>query len=149
MPTEIETTRREAQVLAFKTIYQILTYIHMNEEVDVEDIISSTCNCYYEDAPLFVKEITIQTIRHYTEEVELLNKYMNKWTFDRRNRVEQAIMLLSVSHFYYLEETTDKKVIINVAVELAKKYLDFNDYKFVNAVLDNALDENKRQEINC
>ena len=32
-----------------------------------------------------------------------------------------------------------KQVVINVAVELAKKYCDETAYKFINGVLDNCL----------
>ena len=40
--------------------------------------------------------------------------------------------------FYYVKDV-DKKVVIDVAVKLAKKYLDSTDYKFVNAILDKTL----------
>ena len=33
----------------------------------------------------------------------------------------------------------EKSALINVAVTLAKKYLDEKDYKFINAVLDKVL----------
>ena len=36
---------------------------------------------------------------------------------------------------------SDKAIVINIAVKLAKKYGDGKDYKYINAVLDNALDE--------
>ena len=63
---------------------------------------------------------------------------MDKWKFDRLNRLNQAILLLSLAHYYGVGEV-EKAVVINVAVSLAKKYLDDNDYKFVNAILDNVL----------
>ena len=64
---------------------------------------------------------------------------MNKWTFERLNRVEQALLLLSYSHYFYVEPAVDKGVVIDVAVKLAKTYLDASDYKFVNAILDKVL----------
>ena len=38
-----------------------------------------------------------------------------------------------------IQKGADKKVIINEAVNFAKKYADNLDYKFVNAVLDKVL----------
>ena len=63
---------------------------------------------------------------------------MINWTFNRINKLEQALLILSYSHFYYVKDV-DKKVVIDVAVKLAKKYLDSTDYKFVNAILDKTL----------
>jgi transcription termination factor NusB len=50
----------------------------------------------------------------------------------------QSIFLLSVSHFLYVKEV-DKKIVIDNAVKLAKKYVDVKDYAFVNAILDKVL----------
>ena len=63
---------------------------------------------------------------------------MPKWNFDRLNAVERAILIMSFTH-KKVEDNTDKRVIIDVAVRLAKKYCDKDDYKFVNAILDNLL----------
>ena len=63
---------------------------------------------------------------------------METWTFKRLNRLNQAILLMSCAHFFEVKDA-DKAVVINVAVTLAKRYLDDNDYKFVNAILDNVL----------
>ena len=50
-----------------------------------------------------------------------------------------AIFLLALSEYKYVEEEIEKSALINVAVTLAKKYLDEKDYKFINAVLDKVL----------
>lgn len=120
-------------------LYDVLTYMDMQEDVDVEMIASGVSGLPYEYAPLYVKEIMIATIKHYGEMVRALESRMNKWTFARLNRVEQAILLLSLSHYFFAQEKVDKKVVINVAVELSKAYLDAKDYKFVNAILDKIL----------
>ena len=42
---------------------------------------------------------------------------------------------MSYTNFYFIEKT-DKAVIINIAVELAKKYIDDKQAKFINGILD-------------
>ena len=69
----------------------------------------------------------------------MLNDHMNHWTFDRLNRVEQAILLLSCVHYLYVEPEVEKAVVINIAIKLSKAFLGDNDYKFVNAILDKVL----------
>lgn len=120
-------------------LYDVLTYLDMKEEVNVESIVSGVSELPYADAPIYTKAIVIEAIKHLEEEKTLLNSHMNKWTFDRLNRVEQAILLLSLTHFFYIGEKVDKGVVIDVAVNLAHSYLAASDYKFVNAILDKVL----------
>jgi N utilization substance protein B len=138
MPTK-EVSRNQLQEQSMSALYAVLTYRDMKENIDVEGIISGISELPYSEAPIYTKEIVIEAIKHMDEEVKLLNSHMNKWTFDRLNRVEQAILLLSLTHFFYLDDKVDKKVVINVAVVLAHSFLSGTDYKFVNAILDKVL----------
>ncbi len=132
-------SRNQQQLIAMNALYDILTYQDMGEDIDVEAIVSGLSDASYEDSPIYVKEIVLATLRHHHEEIALLEKNMVKWTFSRLNRVEQAILLLSLSHYFYVDPRVDKGVVINVAVNLAKNYLDAKDYRFVNAILDKVL----------
>jgi N utilization substance protein B len=135
-----EVSRNKAQEQAMFALYAALTSMDMGEPVDVKATISGVTDRSYEESPLFVKEVLIQALKHYDEEVSLLEKNMRRWTFKRLNKVEQAILLLAVTQFFYLDEKVEKAVPINVAVELTKKYCDPDkDYKFVNAILDRVL----------
>jgi transcription antitermination protein NusB len=132
-------TRNKAQEQAVVSVYDVLTYLDMKEPVDVQMIVSGVTGVSYEDSDFFVKAVVVSAIKHYGEIVALFNAHMDKWTFDRLNRLEQAILLSAYSEYNYLEEKIDKAVVINVAVDLAKKFLDAKDYKFVNAILDKVL----------
>ena len=50
-----------------------------------------------------------------------------------------GVILLTTAVSAFMGEEIEKSALINVAVTLAKKYLDEKDYKFINAVLDKAL----------
>jgi transcription termination factor NusB len=134
-----ETSRNQEQLMAMNAIYAFLTYLDMKEAVDVEAIVAGASDKTYAESPLFVKETTIAAIKNYATIVNAYNPKMNKWTFDRLNRVEQAILILAYCHFFYVDTKIDKPIVIDVAVRQAKGYLDDGDYKFVNAVLDKVL----------
>jgi|SRR5574344_1892016 transcription antitermination protein NusB len=134
-----ETSRNQEQLMAMNAIYAFLTYLDMKEAIDVEAIVASACALPYEKSPLFVKAATISSIKNYAAIVGAFQPKMNKWTFDRLNRVEQSILILAYSHFFYVDEKVDKPIVIDVAVRQAKGYLDDGDYKFVNAILDKVL----------
>ena len=134
-----ELTRNAAQKVAMTAIYDALTYRKMGMRVDVEEIVSSLLEKPYAECDWFVKGAVIFALKHEEEAVARYQEHMRKWLFSRLNRVEQAILLLSYVHFYFLEPEIDKAVVINIAVRLAKEYLSDKDYKFVNAILDKVL----------
>lgn len=132
-----ELTRNKEQELVMFCIYDALIYAGMNEEFSLEDTMSSVFAMDFEDISYYSKAIVIKTLSHINEIKHIFQEKMPKWSFDRLNVVEQSILLMSYTHFH--EEKVDKKIVIDIAVRLAKKYLDADDYKFVNAILDNIL----------
>lgn len=62
-----------------------------------------------------------------------LNEKMEGWSFERVGNVEKALLKISVYEILFRD--TPKEIIINEAVELAKKYGDTKTYEFVNGVL--------------
>ena len=62
-----------------------------------------------------------------------LNEKMEGWSFERVGNVEKALLKISV--YEILFKDTPKEIVINEAVELAKKYGDIKTYEFVNGVL--------------
>jgi N utilization substance protein B len=78
------------------------------------------------------------------ENLEMLDKeidtHLTDWDYDGIGKVEKAILRLGA--YEILIAKTDKAIIINEAVELAKKLADEKSPKFINGVLD-ALGEQK------
>ncbi len=134
-----EGSRNSLQSAAMTAIYDELTYIAMDEPVNVEEIVSSLLDKDFAHCDNFVKAAAIYAIKYHDEAIAKYSDHMVKWTFDRLSRLEQAILLLAYVHFYAIEKTISKKVVISVAVRLAKNYLGKDDYKFVNGILDNVL----------
>ena len=133
-----ELSRNQLQELSMNIIYDYLTYISLGKEFNPEEEISKVFDLPYEECDDYVKSVCLASILHINEEIEAISKHLTKWKFDRLNRVAQAILLLSYSNFYYVGDV-NKSVVINVAVKLSKKYLDQDDYKYINAVLDKVL----------
>jgi len=80
---------------------------------------------------------TIENLAMLDEEIE---KHLSEWKFDDIGKVEKAIMRLGA--YEILVAKTDKAIIINEAVELAKTLADEKSPQFINGVLD-ALGEKK------
>lgn len=69
---------------------------------------------------------------------------LKEWDYDNIGKVEKAIMRLGA--FEILIAKTDRAIIINEAVELAKKLADEKSPKFINGVLD-AIGREKKVQI--
>lgn len=131
-------SRNQEHELIMISIYDALIYSEMDEVFSLEEVMEGIYKLPYDEIPLFSKEVVIKSLTKVNEIKEIYQKNMPKWKFDRLNALERAILLMSYTHAK-VDETADKRVIIDVAIRLAKKYLDEKDYKFVNAILDNTL----------
>ena len=83
----------------------------------------------------FIKDMVMVSLQKYGEIVNAYAPYLRNWKWERLPLLTQAILLMSYTHFYFVEKV-DKKVVINIAVDLAKKYIDDKQAKFINAILD-------------
>lgn len=90
----------------------------------------------------YVKEIA-RGIKENNEEItEIIEKNLKKgWTIDRISTVDLAILKLAIYEIKYKKEPF--KVIINEAVNLAKKYGEETSSAFVNGVLASVVAENQ------
>ena len=87
----------------------------------------------------FVKDVVYGVVTHQVEIDELANKYMNDWSIDRLDKTGASILRMAIFELKYTE--TPEIVVINEAVELAKKYSDDSVRKIINAVLDKLIKE--------
>jgi len=74
---------------------------------------------------------TIEHLEMIDEEIE---KHLTEWDYESIGKVEKAIMRLGA--YEILVAKTDRAIIINEAVELAKELADEKSPKFINGVLD-------------
>jgi len=133
-------SRNKLQETAMQIMYGFLIKQQIGEAIDVEKEISEVCEKPYAECDLFLKEMIIKSLKNEQEIITLISNHLNKWRFDRLNTCIQAILVLAVTSYLYCDNK-EKAIIINVAVKLAKKYGEKDDYKFVNAVLDNSLND--------
>lgn len=131
-------SRNKEHELIMISIYDALTHISLGDEFSIEETMEGIFEVPFEDISLFAKQVVVKSLSHIDEITSVFQEKMPKWKFSRLNRLEQAILLMSYTQCQ-LEGEDSKRVIIDVAVRLSKKYLDESDYKFVNAILDNVL----------
>lgn len=133
-------TRTEAREKIMVILYQIDFYKKENIEYNLEDV-------FHENLEMdnkYVKDIVNGVLENQDKIDETINKYLDNWDLDRLGKTDRSILRLSTYEMIYYD--TPKVVVINEAVELAKKYSDDKVVKLINAVLDKVRDNEEVNE---
>ena len=128
-------TRSELREKIMTILYQIDLYKRNNIEFDVDSTIKENVEIDNE----FVKDIVYGVVTYMDTIDELANKYLSNWTIGRLDSEGKAILRMSIYELKYTD--TPDLVVINEAIELAKRYSDDSVRKMINAVLDKIVNE--------
>ena len=130
--------RSELREVIMKVIYQIDMFNEAKVDYDLNDLIKEQL----EVENSFVNESINGILTNRDKITELANKYLNEWSLDRLNKVDQAILSLGIYELMYTD--TPSVVSINEAIELSKKYSDEKVTKMINGVLDKIYHEEEK-----
>ena len=128
-------TRSELREKCMIILYQNEIMTKGENKTPIEEIIKDNLEMDSD----FVNDIVNGVIKNYEELNEIANKYMNDWTIDRIDKTGASILRMGIYELKYTD--TPEIVVINEAIELAKKYSDDNVRKIINAVLDKLIRE--------
>ena len=92
----------------------------------------------------YVKDIVNGVLENADTIDSVISKYLENWDLDRLGKTDKAILRLATYEMMYYD--TPKVVVINEALELAKKYSDDKIVKLINAVLDKVRDNEEVNE---
>ena len=140
-------SRRRARDITFKYVYA-MHFGQGNDEEILDTIITSIeedKKIPLEDDEKTFMDSAINGIKINLEEIdEIILSKLKNWTKQRIFKVDLAILRLAVYELLY-DKTVPYKVVINEAVELAKKYGNDESYNFVNGVLGEIQKANKEE----
>ncbi len=129
----METKRSVLREKIMIILYQLDIAQTQKMDIDIDKVIK-------ENTPVdneFVKQIVYGVVTYKDIIDKKANKYMNEWSIDRIDKTGAAIMRMGIYELMYTD--TPDVVVINEAIELAKKYSDDSVRKIINAVLDKLL----------
>ena len=127
--------RSELREKIMTIIYQISLYKKNKIDFNVDDVIKENLEVENE----FVKDMVYGVITNFDELSEIANNYLNEWKIDRLDLTGASILRMAIYEIKYMD--TPNIVVINEAVELAKKYSDEAVRKMINASLDKLINE--------
>ena len=105
---------------------------------DAAEMIAELCECDKSEIKPYILDTVLVSLQKYSEIKTAYSKYLKNWKWERLPLLTQSILMMSYTHFYYVDKA-DKAVVINTAVSLAKEYIDDKQAKFINGILDSGV----------
>lgn len=105
---------------------------------DATSLIEELTNQSFDEVDVYIKNTVALSLTNYGKIIAAFEPFLINWKWDRLPLLTQAVLIMSYAHYYYVEKV-DKKIVINIAIELAKKYIDPKQAKFINAILEKVI----------
>jgi N utilization substance protein B len=125
-------TRRFARELALQTLFSVEV-----GKQDPAEALDHTLEKADSDNRAFVKELVFGTLEHAESSDVLIAPLLEGWTVERLPTVDRLVLRMGVFEMLFRPETP-RAVVINEAVELAKKFSTEDSGRFINGVLSSA-----------
>lgn len=121
------TARENALIAAYESTFH---------DGEIEGIIAYSRECGEYAVDEYGEALLMNYIAHASEVNDLISDKLKDWTLQRLPRVNVALLRLAVTEMRFNGANDMDSIVINEAVELAKKYAaGEEDYQFINGVL--------------
>ena len=129
--------RRSSRELALKFLYQF----ELNEgDLDEQIILFLKRNPSQKDVESFMKDLVVSLIDKMKEIDETIQKYSDHWVLNRMAVIDRNILRIGTFELLF-SLSTPPKVVINEAIDIAKKYGNEDSPQFINGILDRVYKE--------
>lgn len=123
-------SRRMAREIALQALFSI--EVGHREPADVlEEYLAPHLESAHR---VFVRELVLGTVEHAKESEEKVSPLLQGWTIERLPTIDRLILRMA-SYELRFHPQTPRPVVINEAVELAKKFSTEDSGRYVNGVL--------------
>ena len=128
-------SRKESRKQAFQTLFQLEM---KNTDLTINEAINFIKDDYPDLDFEFIHWLVTGVKDHEQVLDQTIEPKLKDWSIQRLLKTDRIILRMAT--FEILHSDTPKKVVVNEAVELTKKFSDDDHYKFVNGVLSNIND---------
>lgn len=132
MPSSSSRTESREQALCYLYEYSV------QPDLSPSEIISASRG--RDQSPSPYATLLFKTVLEHLEEVDgKIADASRNWSFSRISRITLAVLRLSVSEYLFIPDHPAKEIVINEALELARKYGTDESVPFINGVLGTLL----------
>lgn len=128
--------RRKGRIIAFQALYAWdVSHRPLDEILDFDWVEQSKLDKLGEEGLNFPRLIISGTIDNIDEIDTNIRDNLDNWDFNRLNRVDLAIIRISVFSLLF-QKDMHPSIVIDEAVDICKEFGSDESYRFVNAILD-------------
>ncbi|MEE0878870.1 MAG: transcription antitermination factor NusB [Treponemataceae bacterium] len=128
--------RRKGRILAFQALYSWdLGNVDVDNVLDFAWVEKETLERMGDESLSFTRLLVSGTIEHIEEIDSVIKSHLTNWDFDRLNKVDLAILRISVYPLLF-QKDIHSSIIIDEAIDISKEFGSDDSFKFINAVLD-------------
>ncbi|BDE07059.1 N utilization substance protein B [Vulcanimicrobium alpinum] len=132
-------SRRHARELALQALYGSEVGKRPADEMLTETLARTDAS----EARAFVRDLVFGTLESEAESDALIAPLLEGWTLDRLPTIDRIVLRMGAFELRHRKET-DPAVVINEAVELAKKFSTEDSGRYVNGVLGRLMERAAR-----
>ncbi len=138
-------SRRKSREAVVKTLYQA----DLAKKDNISELLKEASEgaSLDENSLLFAERLATGAVENLENIDSIISRLLTNWTPERLGYMERAILRMAIYEMKY-ESGTPGKVVLDEAIELAKRYCDIGSAKLINGVLDKVLGENDQQNRN-
>ncbi|HCC36501.1 MAG TPA: transcription antitermination factor NusB [Treponema sp.] len=129
-------SRRKGRILAFQALY-----CWESNRLPIEDLMdfswleSDKRENLDSDMAVFSRALIAGTIENIKAVDGMIRKHLQNWDFSRLNRVDLAVLRMSVYTLMF-QRDMPPSIVINEAIGIAREFGTDDSFRFINGVLD-------------
>jgi len=130
-------SRRKGRILAFQALYfwESSNHLPVEELIGFDWLEEEKRACLDEDIAVFSRALIAGTIENIDDIDSMIKEHLENWDITRLNRVDLAILRISVYTLMYQDEIAPS-IVIDEAIGICREFGTDDSYKFINGVLD-------------
>ena len=135
--------RRKGRIIAFQALYACdVSKRPVDELLEFDWLESTKREKLGEEGLVFPRLIIAGALEHIDDIDKQIRDNLDNWDFNRLNRVDLAILRMSVYSLLY-QKDMHPSIVIDEAVDICKEFGSDESFRFVNAILDSIRKKNE------
>lgn len=128
------------QLPVFQSLRQELAANDKTDSLNhsIEEFRNSTNVLFNDSAHRFIFQQLLSALQNYDAIERIIEANLKNWRLARLSKVDHTNLLLAVNDLCF-QKSAPKKVIINEAIEISKKFGTEESASFINGVLDSVI----------
>lgn len=127
-------TRRKARECALQMLFAA-DVVKNSQELSTDDYWKELGDADFDDKTrAFANNLVLGTLKHIEPIDDRIRTRAEHWRIERMAVVDRNVLRLAVYEFLY--EDTPHTVVINEALEIARRFSTFEATQFINGILD-------------